>query len=198
MRLQLARTAAQIMYEEAVRDYEQAKHKACERSDVDTRNKAILPSNLEIQQALYDYLLAFKSDSQPFLIKQLREAALDVMRWLIAFHPRLVGSVLNGTADPYAAVHLHVFAETVEEVLFFLGDRGINCTIRTRSVQNYKGVREDQTVCMFNAGDTPIELTLFTVDDLRQAPASPVDGKPMKRADIKTVEQLIADEQNFI
>jgi hypothetical protein len=40
-------------------------------------------------------------------------------------------------------------------------------------------------------GDAEIEATVFPVDGVRQAPISPVDGKPMKRASVRTVEDLL-------
>jgi hypothetical protein len=40
---------------------------------------------------------------------------------------------------------------------------------------------------------SPIEVVVFPVDGIRQAPASPVDGRPMRRADIAEVEALLAD-----
>ena len=34
----------------------------------------------------------------------------------------------------------------------------------------------------FEIDDQPIEATVFPTDGIRQAPVSPVDGKPMRRA----------------
>ena len=39
---------------------------------------------------------------------------------------------------------------------------------------------------------TAVELALFGCMDLRQAPPSPVDGKPQKRAGLPEVESLLA------
>jgi hypothetical protein len=33
---------------------------------------------------------------------------------------------------------------------------------------------------------------VFPIDGIRQSPYSPVDGRPMKRADVKEVSDLIA------
>jgi hypothetical protein len=41
--------------------------------------------------------------------------------------------------------------------------------------------------------DSAVEATVFPVVGVRQAPISPVDGKPMKRADARTVRDLIDD-----
>jgi hypothetical protein len=39
----------------------------------------------------------------------------------------------------------------------------------------------------FEMGNETIEAFVFPRDGIRQAPVSPVDGKPMRRADLKEV-----------
>jgi hypothetical protein len=36
-----------------------------------------------------------------------------------------------------------------------------------------------------------IQATVFPVDGIRQAPMSPIDGKPMKRIDTDAVQELL-------
>lgn len=192
LREQLAQEAARIMAEQTIRDYELAKRKACER--LRYSGKQALPGNDEIQAALRAYLEIFKSDSQPALLRRLRAAACEAMLFLREFQPRLVGAVLNGTADEHSAVHLHVFADTEEQVLQFLMDQGIGYRLSS-SMVTYGGQRQAQIPgCEFIAGDVPVILSLFGALGLREAPRSPVDGKPMKRADIREVEQLLEPE----
>jgi hypothetical protein len=38
----------------------------------------------------------------------------------------------------------------------------------------------------------PVEIVVFPVDGIRQSPVSPVDGKPMRRADTDEVTALLA------
>lgn len=189
LREQLAQEAAKIMAEQMVRDYQQAKRKACER--LAYTGKQALPGNDEIHAALQTYLAIFKSNTQPGLLRDLREVACEAMRFLREFQPRLVGAVLNGTADEYAAIHLHVFADPEEKVLQFLTDRDVDYRLGAATV-NYGGQRQQQlTRCQFIAGETPVELDLFGLMGLREAPRSPVDGRPMRRADLAEVEQLL-------
>jgi hypothetical protein len=56
--------------------------------------------------------------------------------------------------------------------------------MNSERVVTYPGIR-------FEVDDHSVEATVFPVDGIRQAPVSPVDGKPMRRADIGEVEQLI-------
>jgi hypothetical protein len=44
----------------------------------------------------------------------------------------------------------------------------------------------------FEVDDQAIEATVFPTDGIRQAPVSPVDGKPMRRAAAADVEALLA------
>jgi hypothetical protein len=37
-----------------------------------------------------------------------------------------------------------------------------------------------------------IEATVFPTDGIRQSPVSPVDGRPMRRADVADLEALLA------
>jgi hypothetical protein len=41
--------------------------------------------------------------------------------------------------------------------------------------------------------ESAIEATVFPVDGVRQAPISPVDGKPMRRADKNAILLLLKD-----
>ena len=45
----------------------------------------------------------------------------------------------------------------------------------------------------FEYENTTVEATVFPVDGIRQAPISPINGKPMRRADVNAVRQLLAD-----
>ncbi|MFZ5593011.1 MAG: hypothetical protein ACOY4D_01880 [Pseudomonadota bacterium] len=189
MRQHLALEAARIMVEEGVADYSAAKRKAAGRlGAADTRN---LPGNDEIEQALVEYLRLFKSQSQSVKIKELRQTAVQAMRFLERFNPRLVGAVLNGTAAEHSAITLHVFADGAEEVGLFLMHKHIPCELTEKRLTLADGNPANYPLYRFLAANTPIEIIVFPMDGIRQAPRSPVDGRPMRRASIGVVEELI-------
>lgn len=188
IRQHLAQEAARILAESGGRDYQNAKRKAAQRLGApETRN---LPSNQEIEQALAEYQRLFAADTQPEQLARLRDAALEAMQLFSDFEPRLVGAVLNGTADQHSAVELHLFADPPEAVLFFLMDRHIPYQESQRRVRYDRNGVTVQPVYRFVAGDTPVDLTVFARSGLRQAPLSPVDGKPMQRASLQTLMEL--------
>ncbi len=191
MRLRLAQEAARIMDEEGIRDFHSAKRKAAAHLNAtDTRN---MPSNTEIEQALIEYQRLFKGATQPNRLRQLRQAALEALRFFARFHPRLVGSVLSGTATANSDVNLHLFADVPEDVALFLMQEGIPYDTGERRLRLGGGESANFPVYRFLAGDTRLDLTVFPIDGERQAPRSPVDGKPMRRAGIALVEELLKD-----
>ena len=67
----------------------------------------------------------FGRDSHDHTLKEQRRIALDTMRLLEEFQPRLVGSVLTGTATNYSDINLHLFADRSESVAIRLIEIGV-------------------------------------------------------------------------
>jgi hypothetical protein len=196
MRLRLAQEAARIIEEEGIRDFHSAKRKAAAHlAATDTRN---MPSNTEIEQALIEYQRLFKSTTQPNRLRELREAARHALRFFTRFHPRLVGSVLSGTANAHSDVNLHLFTDVPEDVAVFLMQEGIPYDTGERRLRLSSGDSANYPVYRFLAGDTRLDLTVFPIDGERQAPRSPVDGKPMRRAGLAAVEELLKDNEEHL
>ena len=192
MRQRLAEEAARLMVDGNIRDFQQAKRKAAQRlSAVDTRN---LPSNEEIEQALRDYQRLFGGVQQGEHLTHLRETALQAMTMLSAFEARLVGPVLNGTAGEHSAITLHVFSDTPESLDLFLMEQGIPFELAERRVKLGPDNFASYPLYRFVAGDEQLELLLFPRTGMRQAPLSPVDGRPMQRATPAMVQELLALE----
>lgn len=188
----LAQEAARIIVDQGLRDYRVAKIKAAERLGMNSRGA--LPGNAEIEQAIAEHLLLFGGDSHAGFLHGLRNTALSVMHLLEEFTPRLVGPVLAGTADDNSAINLHVFADSSEIVALFLAERGFTCRLYERRLKSRRGRNVQPDIIPgyeFEFDGEPIEATVFSVDGIRQAPLSPIDGKPMQRADVKSVSALL-------
>ena len=186
----LTQEAARIMAEEGVRDFLFAKRKAAERLGFDPRSLH-MPTNIEVEQAVIERQRLFQSDTQPRHLRNLRRTAREAMQLLERFNARLVGPVLAGTAAAHSVVYLHVFSDIPEQVAIFLMEKNIPYEVSARKLKTGAGVAHDYPVYRFVAGDVPIELTVFNVDGIREAPSSPVDGKPMRRASLRDVNALL-------
>lgn len=185
----LAQEAARIIVNHGVRDYRLAKQKAAERLGVSARG--VLPGNPEIEAAVAEHLELFGGDDHADRLRLMRVAALGAMDLLADFSPRLVGPVLSGTADENSAVNLHVFADSPETIALELEQIGISYRAYERRLKSRRDQVETYSGFEFHHNHSPVQATVFPVDGIRQAPMSPVTGKPMKRLDADGVQALL-------
>jgi hypothetical protein len=189
LRRALAQEAARIMAQHGIHDFLTAKRKAAMALGV-TESSA-LPRNIEIEEALAEYQRLFGAGEHEQTLQEQRRAALHAMHWLSQFEPRLVGSVLTGTATAHADIQLHLFADRSENVTLRLMDQGIAHEITERRVRLDAERTKAFPGLRFAVNDRRVEATVFPLDGIRQAPVSPVDGKPMRRADVDELTSLL-------
>jgi hypothetical protein len=193
LRQRVAEEAARIINEQGVTDFKLAKHKAAERCGM--REFRNLPGNDEIEDALRHRQRLFGGARHQSHLRQLREAACDAMQHLASFHPRLVGPVLAGSATEHSDIQLHVFTDYDESLQFFLEARGIPCQLGQKRFRLRGDEFSYQAIYRFSIKDASFEVAVFTLDGLRQAPCSPVDGQPMRRAALHEVEGLLQEDE---
>jgi len=190
-RERIVQTAARIMAEEGVKDYFLAKQKAADRLGV-ARNSPNLPRNAEIEVALAAYQRLFRADTQPTQLRRMREIACEAMHFFSSFHPRLVGPVLSGLADDHSEITLHLFAESLEQVALHLSDAGIPHHLEERRFRVSATEPRPFPMLRFLVDGTHIAAVVFDVAAIRQAPVSPVTGRPMERASLARVQDLLS------
>jgi hypothetical protein len=189
MRQAIAREAARLMIEHGHEDYGVAKRKAAERFGV--TDLAVLPKNTEIEEALAEHQRLFGPEEHANDLAAMRTVALEAMRLLAQFEPRLVGPLLSGTATPHNDITLHLFADTPEAVAVCLIDRHIPHEFAERRFRTQRDEVEAYPAVRFTAGSHDVYATIFPKDGIRQAPPGPVDGRPMRRATLAEVEGLL-------
>ncbi|MCH8308278.1 MAG: hypothetical protein E2O63_02890 [Gammaproteobacteria bacterium] len=189
----LAQEAARIIVEQGIEDYRIAKIKAAERLGMTARGS--LPGNPEIEHAVSEHLKLFGRESHLDLLRVLRRAALSAMELLAPFTPRLVGPVLHGTAAANSAVNLHVFSDSAELVAVKLQESSVQYRPYDRRLKSRRDRAETFSGFQFTQDNSSIEATVFPLNGMRQAPISPVNGKPMRRADSQAVLKLLRGEE---
>lgn len=193
LRQHIATDAARIMAEEGVGDFQTAKRKAAARLGLpETKN---LPGNDEVNSALQEYLRLFHGERLTRSVRQLRALAAEAMRFLSKFDPRLVGPVLSGTVTAASEIELHLTADTAEEIGFWLDEHGIPFQQGNRRLRFGGDRQETFPAYRFTADNVAVELCVFNHREARETPLSPVDGKPMKRANLREVENLMQGPQ---
>lgn len=188
LRRQIAIEAARLMAEEGVKDFLTAKKKAGARYGVN--NGSSMPRNTEIEAALIEHQRLFQGISQPQHLQKLRDAAAESMQFFEIFKPRLVGSVLRGTAGPNSDVNLHVFTG-VENFSHFLAHHKIPVDQKQRRYRFTNDIEKDIPVFQFIAGDVPFDIAVFDESSERDVPLSKLDGRPEQRASLSALKELL-------
>ncbi len=191
LREQLAQEAARLMMENGIEDYGLAKRKAAERLGV--RSAGALPSNAEVEESLAERQRLFEPETHVPRLEALRRIAADVMELLEPFEPRLVGPVLAGTATETSPIEIHVYTEAPEHIVYALEERQIawrDCQRRYR----FRPAEQPTSVpgYTFTCDGAEVVVVAFGERRSRQAPLSPVDQRPMKRASRADVLALLA------
>lgn len=191
LRRRVALEAARLIREHGIRDYQLAKRKAARH--VGVTDEGYLPRNREIEEALREHQRLFRADEQAEALRVRREVAREAMQFLAPFEPRLVGPVLDGTADTHSPVSLHVFDDSPEHVAGFLRDRGIAVDARARMLRLDRERSAEYPVLLFDAHGIAIDVTVFPRDALRQAPRDHAGERPVQRASLAALEELLDD-----
>src|SRR6202041_2163070 len=174
LRRALAQEAARIMAEHGIEDFLQAKRKAADRLGVN--DVAVLPKNIEIVDALRAHQRLFGRETHDHPLREQRRIALDTMRILAQFQPRLVGSVLTGTATNYSDINLHLFTDVSETVAIHLLDLGVPHEFYERRVKMDAERSVNYPALRFEANGRTVDATVFPIDGIRGWPADEAGG----------------------
>jgi hypothetical protein len=190
LRYHLSQEAARIMAEEGVGDYQLAKRKAALRLDLPDSQR--LPSNREVEAALRRHLQLFHGARLDERLRRLRALAHDAMRFLADYAPLLTGPVLSGTATAFSPIQIHVCADNPEDIALLLQTHRIPYDQQDKRLR-YGGERyRSVPTYVFRAENATVEVCVFSPAARREAPLSPVDGRPMSRASLAEVAALLA------
>lgn len=185
MREQLAHQAAKLMAEDGITDHAAAKRKAARQlGAADTQH---MPSNQEIDDALHSYRSLYQADSHPGILHLLRQEALSAMRVLEPFHPYLVGSVLNGSANESSDINLVLFSDDAKAVLLFLLRHDIEFEDGEWKVR--LGGREETVPSYALTGESGVRIHLVVLPENARHSGS---RHPGTHADAAAVETLLA------
>ena len=176
---ELIEEAARLICDEGYADYRVARQKAAERLGVG--RGAQLPDNRAIEAAVLDRQLLFGGDAYRARLRAMRTAALQAMKLLAAYEPRLAGSAVSGAIGDGHRVQIHLVADHAEAVEILLHDRQIPFEQDERRYRLADGREMEVPLLRFEADDLGVDLAVFDPGTVRSPPLSQVDGKPARR-----------------
>ena len=191
LKAEIAARAARLIAEDGVQDLGVAKRKAARQLGVSAG--ALLPDDFAVDTALRSYQAIFQRDSQPDECRALRKIAVEAMRWLHHFSPRLVGAVLSGSANRFSHVELEIVADNAKQLEIFFLNEGIpfNTRICRSRLRQADTARNDISRYEISFHDFPVEITLYCDHAIRAA-RHPRGSKGHTKAQLLAVELLLA------
>lgn len=189
--------AANLMYHEGVDQYFDAKRIAARRvlgsRAKDTRFRPQdLPSNGEIREALLALVALSEGPERAARLFAMRVLALEVMRALADWHPRLIGSVWSGHARRGSDVDVHVFGD-LDGLTRALTALGWAFAPEEVLIRVPDGFRVYHHVHVTDRA-FPVELSVYGLHERREVTRSSVDGKPIDRVSAARLEAKLRDE----
>jgi predicted HD phosphohydrolase len=192
LRRQIAWEAARLMYDRLESEYKTAKTKAARRICQGWVKPADLPSNAEVRDQIELLARMHEGPTRSANLLAMRVAALAMMRRLAAFRPRLIGSVLTGHIRHGSDIDLHVFSDTAEAVTHILDEESLDYTVERKQVR--KNGEERIFTHVHVVDNFAFELTVYAADQAHFVFKSSITGKPIERASIAELEQLLVRE----
>lgn len=182
----VAREAAQLIAHGVESEYLDAKERAVMMLGLSSQT--CLPSNSKIKE----YVSRLTKDELGEMavakrIKEMRLIALALMKVLQDYDPFLIGSTLSGKIRKDSDIDIHVYCDNPEELQELLLQVGYE-DVELDMVDNSKG-RFYHLKWIQNS--YPVELTVYGWEKREIVPTSSITGKPMKRADLKTLERMM-------
>ncbi len=194
VREEIAIAAARMIAEDGL-DYATAKRKAARQVVGESKiGGEFLPDNDQIEEEIREYQAIFQGDSQPAVLRKMRETALNWMERLKPFDPYLTGAVLNGTAGEHSDIRLQCFCDNPKEVAIYLLNANVQYDVSETRHFAGRGYVETLSFLHRNSrGDEPVvgvHIALYDSNDLRGAVRADGHGK-LARANAAAVRSLL-------
>jgi hypothetical protein len=182
-RLEMADLAARIMVESGV-SWSEARAKAARRLGIGAGSARQIEEH-EILGALQSHQSLFVPD-QAAQVRQLREAALQAMRLLSTFNPRLRGAVAEGVVTSHTPIEIVLQADSEKDIEHLLLNAGVGYRITSSGMDVVHYRCEEME---------PVVLLIANIRNQRDRSSGGTSGsKRLSSAmlDITALEQLLA------
>lgn len=191
-RRQIAFEAARMMYQRQETEYFRAKIRAARRISRGWVKPRDLPSNREIREQIQQFARLHEGDDRTAHLREMRLAALGLMRLLRAFRPRLHGSTLTGHVRAGSDIDLHLFTDSPSAVEFALEEADVPFETELKRIR--KGGEERTYHHVHIQERFAFDLTLYRDNQAHEVFRSSITGQPIERAGIRELEELIQHE----
>src|SRR5437899_7738040 len=192
LRRQIALEAARLMYERVETEYYTAKRKAAKQLCRKGVKPEDLPSNAEIREQIQHFARIHEGEKRTENLREMRLDALRLMRLLRAFRPRLIGSVMTGHVRKGSDIDIHVFCDSAALITDQLESEGMQYDLERKQIVKFEEARLFTHIHVYSRFN--FELTIYAEDKAHYVFRSSITGKPIERASIRELEELLLRE----
>ncbi|MBA3727038.1 MAG: tRNA adenylyltransferase [Armatimonadetes bacterium] len=192
LRQAIALEAARLMYERVESEYFTAKRKAAKRLCRGRVKPSDLPSNSEIRDQIPVFARLHEGDQRTRHLREMRLAALHLMRLLKPFRPRLIGSVMTGHVRQGSDIDLHLFSNSAGLITDLLESNGYQFDLQRKQVVKHGAARVFTHIHVFDR--FTYELTIYAEDQAHYVFKSSITGKAIERASVAELEEFLRQE----
>ncbi len=192
LRQAIALEAARLMYERVESEYYTAKRKAAKRLCRQGVKPQDLPSNCEIREQIQAFARIHEGNNRTEHLREMRLEALRLMRSLRAFRPRLIGSVMTGHVRKGSDIDIHVFSDSAGLITHLLESEGYQFDVERKQIVKFQEARIFTHIHIHDRFN--YELTVYPEEKAHYVFKSSITGKPIERASIRELEELIERE----
>ncbi len=196
LKSKVAREAASLLYSGAEKEYKQAKTRAAE-----ILSTHFLPSNREVALELDKIAEEKEGENRKERLIQMRVEALQLMKFLDAYYPLLIGSVWRGTIRRGSDIDIAVYADEPQEIVSLLKAQNVKVSKMTWTKVNKHG-RTLASLHLFaeTAAGHEVEIVVRSREEQGERRKCEIFGDEIRGLKTKELERLLKDNptQKFI
>jgi predicted nucleotidyltransferase len=187
LRRRTAREAANLLYLGLEKEYKQAKIKAAK-----TLGTSFLPTNLEVALELDKMAEEREGSARKKRLVHMRKEALDLMKKVEKYSPRLIGSVWRGTIHPQSDIDITLFHDEPEKVLDVIEQSDLQVTQTKKASTTKRGKKKESFhIFLELPSGHKAELVIRLTEQMHQHQRCEIYGDPVKGLSLKELESLI-------
>ena len=177
------------MYEREESEYYRAKMKAARKICKGWVAPKDLPSNAEIRDEVQQLARLIEGEDRNRNLREMRLAALSLMRLLERFRPRIIGSVYTGHIRSGSDIDIHVFSSSVQAIAAELDYQNLRYEITRKEVRKNGEDTVYRHIHVFDRFE--FELTVYPESKVSYAFKSSITGKAIEKASLPQFESFL-------
>jgi len=189
LKQRVAREAAVLLYTSQEKEYKQAKQKAAQNL-----KSRVLPSNIEVAREIDNLAEEIEGSARQERLLQMRREALQIMKALKDFNPRLIGSVWRGTAHRDSDIDIVTFSSEPTTVLHKLEHEGFE-VVKTEWQSAPKMVKREKSFHIYLElrSGSEAEVVVRSVERMNQKERCEIYGDTVTGLNPSQLERLIKE-----